>query len=351
MNLQEKLCGCRRNSNPSLLAALMVFMLLFAVSVCLPAENEWSRKTDMPTARGWLSTVVIDGKIYAVGGLDDLALATLEEYDPQLDRWTRKADMPTAHVNDLSTSVIEGKLYTIGRAVPNVEEYDPELNKWTVRARIPTERRDFTTSVVNGKIYAIGGNIRGGEFGEIPPIMPIEVYDPVTDEWEKKGDTPTPREGHCAAVVGGKIYIIGGQTTDGWVWEPPSKLVEEYDPVTGMWEEKASMPTARMNLTCSVVNGKIYVIGGWNRGVSFPTLEVYDPATDSWEKKKGMPGPRYAFASAAVNGKIYAIGGWTGLRGQKTVEEYDTGFDPSTVHKSVTAEGKLASTWGQIKTR
>ena len=260
MNLQKKLCGCRQNCVPTLLAAFVAFMLLFTTSVCLPVGDTWSRKTDMPTARGWLSTGVVNGKIYAVGGLDDLALATLEEYDPQLDRWTRKADMPTAHVNDLSTSVVEGKLYTIGRGPgtegpAKVEEYDPQLDKWTVRASIPTKRRAFTTSVVNGKIYAIGGNTR--EFGKIPPILPIEVYDPVTDKWEKKGKTPTPREGHCAAVVDGKIYIIGGQTEEGWVWEPPSKLVEEYDPVTGMWEEKASMPTARMNLTCSVVNGSI----------------------------------------------------------------------------------------------
>ncbi len=59
----------------------------------------------------------------------------------------------------------------------------------------------------------------------------------------------------------------------------------------------------------------------------------------------------WVLSTVVINGKIYAIGGWTGLRGQKSVEDYDTGFDPSTVHKSVTAEGKLASTWGQIKTR
>jgi N-acetylneuraminic acid mutarotase len=51
----------------------------------------------MPTARTFLSTCVVDDKIYAVGGIPTKtwpAFSTVEEYDPVTDTWTKKGDMP-----------------------------------------------------------------------------------------------------------------------------------------------------------------------------------------------------------------------------------------------------------------
>jgi len=55
--------------------------------------------------------------------------------------------------------------------------------------------------------HAIGG-IQGGPPG--PGISTVEAYDPETDTWEKKADIPTPRWGLSTSVVDGKIYAIGG---------------------------------------------------------------------------------------------------------------------------------------------
>jgi len=63
------------------------------------------------------------------------------------------------------------------------------------------------------------------------------------------------------------------------------------------------MPTARVNVSTSVVNGKIYAIGGspgykqWYDG--FTTVEEYDPETDTWSKKADMPTKRYSYFSLA----------------------------------------------------
>lgn len=57
----------------------------------------WTQKANMPTARWGVSTSVVDGKIYAVGGGERRGpFSTVEEYDPTTDTWTKKADMPTA---------------------------------------------------------------------------------------------------------------------------------------------------------------------------------------------------------------------------------------------------------------
>ena len=113
------------------------------------------------------------------------------------------------------------------------------------------------------------------------------------------------------------------------------------------------MPTARFLPVTSVVNGRIYAIGGGTViGQSFEMVrkvEVYNPATDRWTEAPNMQKRRHWHAASAVLGKIYVIGGAsqnrpggepTGI--MSTVEEFDTGY-------ALNAQGKLPTLWGEIK--
>jgi len=172
----------------------------------------------------------VNGKIYAIGGAYTTNPAAVEEYDPATDTWTRKANMPTAR-NGLSTSVIDGRIYVIGGAtsfggsgISTVEEYDPATDTWRQKANMRTARVYLSTSVVNGKIYAIGGT--AGNWN--PVLSTVEEYDPVTDTWAKKPDLPTARMFVPTSMVNGEIYAIGGSLAY-WPWTPTS-TVEVYDP-------------------------------------------------------------------------------------------------------------------------
>ena len=146
------------------------------------------------------------------------------------------------------------------------------------------------------------------------------------DTWITKADMPTARFGLSASVVNGKIYAIGGATVNG---APALATVEEYDPVTDTWKSKTNMPTARYFLTTSAVDRTIYAIGGGPRFVSgsvdpLTTVEAYDPAANKWMTKADMPTLRGAMKSAVANGKIYVIGGIsTVFSPLSVVEEYD----------------------------
>ena len=147
-------------------------------------------------------------------------------------------------------------------------------------------------------------------------------------KWEAISELPTHRQSFSTAVVDGKIYLIGGTLFEHargvrrdpgpGIWRGPfgMSLMEVYDPETNMWQRLADMPTVRAGAKTAVVDGKIYVMGGYagkdNQGVNFKFLkavEMYDPQTDTWVRKQDLPIPRIQFGVGGVAGKIYAIGG------------------------------------------
>ena len=47
---------------------LLVFILLYLASSTLAEVGTWTRKSDLPTPRTGLSSSVVNGKIYVIGG-------------------------------------------------------------------------------------------------------------------------------------------------------------------------------------------------------------------------------------------------------------------------------------------
>ena len=304
-------------------------------AVVTRVNGTWTTRADMPTGRWELSTCVVDGKIYAIGGAGPVyeALRTVEVYDPATDTWTTKSEMPTAR-QGLSTSVVDGKIYAIGggsassssygvvETYSTVEEYDPATDTWTTKSPMPTARGFHSANVVDGKIYVFGGSPGAPARAS---ILAVEMYDPATDTWAQKSDMPwslrTGIRAGFSSVVDGKIYAFGGYGGSG--------IVDEYDPATDTWTAKSDMPTARHALSTSVVDGKIYAIGGYVPGVpghpGLATVDIYDPATDTWTTAPDMPTGRFGPRTSVVDGKIYVIGGeeyWIGSA-SRTVEVYE----------------------------
>src|SRR5215467_7038243 len=76
------------------------------------------------------------------------------------------------------------------------------------------------------------------------------------------------------------------------------------------WTRLAPMPTARQEVSVSVLDGKVFVIAGYDaNGQSTATVEVYDPRTDAWQKAASLPIATNHNAAATVNGRLYAFGG------------------------------------------
>ncbi len=301
----------------------------------------------MNAPRIGLATSVVDGVLYAMGGWDGTkALATVEAYEPTTDTWTSRANMPTARVH-LKTSVVEGKIYAIGGATtpggPSltiVEVYDPASNAWTTRAPLNQGRKAFCTSAVGGRVYAIGGVEEWGQPSTL--LRAVEAYDPAADRWTPKADMPTARYGLFCSTLEGRIYAIGGHDEI----NAGLQTLQVYDPAADTWATAASMRVIRGYGCAAAVEGMVYAIAGakgcggmpCDDGCTIPgpfdwanAIEAYNPETNTWVEKAEIPTARFGLSCGVLDGKIFAVGGmdknsWF-QRPLGTVEAYDARYD------------------------
>ena len=149
--------------------------------------------------------------------------------------------------------------------------------------------------------------------------------------WRTAALMPTKRTEVAAAALDGKIYVVGGFEKPGLgnvLNFAVTPSVEMYDPATDRWTSKAPLPVGLHHVGIGVVGGRLYVIGGYTKSGlsvwnSVATVYAYDPATDRWTERASMPTARGALSVTEHEGKLYAIGGYDRKANTSAVEVYD----------------------------
>jgi N-acetylneuraminic acid mutarotase len=152
-----------------------------------PATNTWLRRASPPTDHSIGAGGVINGKFYLVGGFKILHCSenghpdacsqddnALHVYNPATNSWTSKAPIPVK-LHFASAVVLNGKLYVVGGETEVGSEaaqvYDPASNTWSEKAALPLETTGGAAAVAGGKIVYIAGYA-----GEIPYPGSSAVY-------------------------------------------------------------------------------------------------------------------------------------------------------------------------------
>jgi N-acetylneuraminic acid mutarotase len=176
-----------------------------------------------------------------------------------------------------------------------------EMNSsWSNVSSMPTPRSESGVAILGDKIYVVGG-----ESYEIKKTNVVEVYDISTNKWSTAAPLPKGMNHIALSPYNGKLYGVGGTHENGY-----SNKLYIYDPEQDKWSEGKSMPGARTALTVNFIDGKLYAVGGVDdvHNVMNTNL-VYDPANDSWTEMAPMPTSRHHPTSSVVDGKLYVIGG------------------------------------------
>jgi N-acetylneuraminic acid mutarotase len=295
----------------------------------------WSTKAAMSTARGSFGVAAVNGKIYAIGGINDTSnspLSVNEEYNPANDVWRSKADMPTPR-SGFAVAVYNNKIYVFGGTISNGyvgnnEVYDPATNTWQTKASMPTPRADLCASVVNDKIYLTGGKRYSSASPYYIETDINEVYDPATDTWSTAAPLPTAVQGYASTVVDGSIYYLGGQRQPSSASN--SAVVNSnqvYDVASNSWSKATPLKDVSSYGAAAVTGGffapqRIYYVGGYANNVFNSQTQVYNPSSNSWSYAETMPTSRAYLGVAVINDVLYAIGGFNGTNWLGTTEQY-----------------------------
>jgi len=213
---------------------------------------------------------------------------------------------------------------------------------YTTRAALPAARNETTAAVVNGKIYVIGGNFPSKKYD----VAVNEEYDPAANAWRARAPMPSGLNHIGSAALNGKIYIVGGFTSNGH--KGVQDKVFEYDPAADAWKTIAPLSSPRGSVAAAVVGGKLHAFGGRNdKDKVVADHEIYDPTSGKWTAGKPLPRGRDHMAAVTVGDKIHIVGGRYGANSDKSDlhEIYDPATDTYTSAPPVpTARGGGAGT-------
>jgi Kelch motif len=183
------------------------------------------------------------------------------------------------------------------------------LGSWTTRAPMPTPRISLAAAVVYNVshqpiLYAIGG-----ETYTSPAVRQVEAYNFATNTWTRKADLPNARAiTGPASVINGKIYLVGGINAGYGL----TNSLFVYDPGTNTWSSKASLPVKILQGQSGAIGGKLYVLVGRCNGCEATyvrRLYRYDPSSNSWTRRADCPRIHASPATNVIGGKLYVAGG------------------------------------------
>ncbi len=247
--------------------------------------------------------------------------------------WSKLAPMLHPR-SEMAVAEVGGKMYVIGGYPPGripsdvVQVYDPAANSWTLGPATPLPLHHSIAMAVGGRLFLIGGEFHGAGTGH-PPVYLSDVYelDVASGVWLQRAPMPTARSGGGAGVIDGKIYVAGGRP-------PRGNDFAVYDPAADQWTVLPNLPTARNHLAVDAIGGKLYVAGGrFDAGVGgemTAVLEVFDPATGAWKSGAPMPAPRAGVTAIAAFGCLYVIAGEGNTADSRGMFKQTEAYDPRT---------------------
>lgn len=246
--------------------------------------------------------------------------------------WRYLTEIPHVKQGSFGISVLNNCIFVIGGSYdisldnedihPFGFKYNPLTLEWSTLKPMNFDRCRFSLNVLEGSLIAVGGHSEGSyqRLDELPGgnVASVEKYDPITDNWTMLTSMPEYRSQHAGATYKNKLFISGGLSHDGNVLDS----FYQYDSLADCWTKICNL-TPRADHVMLRVDKKIYICGGWNeidgqrRLIS--AIECYDIQTSNIVTITHISTPRYHAGITIVNNKIYFIGGFA-ADGELTVE-------------------------------
>ena len=123
---------------------------------------------------------------------------------------------------------------------------------------------------------------------------------------------PSPRSSLDAAVLNGHVYVVGGWKLSGEAeesfWHQTAWSMDLSNPQAG-WHALPKPPFQRRAVSAAAFRGNLYVIGGMqSEGGPTTRVDIYDPQKKTWSIGPSLPGKGmsgFGSSSFAVGDNLY----------------------------------------------
>jgi N-acetylneuraminic acid mutarotase len=252
--------------------------------------------------------------------------------------WSTGTAVAQGAIQETAAVAVAGKIYLIGGfddnegIVARVQVYDVATGTWSDGPPLPRAVH-HANAVSDGTTIYVLGALSGNNFTAIGDSYALA---PATDtQWTTLTAMPPARARGAAVadVIDGKIYVAGGFRN-----VQASDLVDVYDPDTNDWTPLASMPATRDHACGGAIGGELVVAGGRTVQTNSPRPDVwsYSPGDNAWTPRAAMPTGRGGMGCGVIGDVLYTTGG----EGNPAI--------PSGVFASVEAFTPSTNTWSQL---
>jgi uncharacterized protein (TIGR02145 family) len=271
-------------------------------------NSNWTRLSDMPTARSSSHSINYGDRIYVFGGDNSGAV---EVYSPRTNTWEIKKSFPGKEFNWSGIGLSGDTVFAVIGIGPRdntkyhvIASYNIKSDEWKRIDSTSTAVNDPAVAISGRSIYLISGYMfEGATFGsgKFWNTDSVKVYNLDTKQWRMKAKIPTKRHAAVAIPIDSKIYVFSG--VGDCFCAPGSNALQVYDPQTDTWSLKSTVTWPMDYFRGSRIGDKIYFIAA-NK------VRVYNIITDSWNSDSPISYEGSMFSHAVYNNTIYIFGGW-----------------------------------------
>ncbi len=136
-------------------------------------------------------------------------------------------------------------------------------------------------------------------------LLSLAAAAPSRAQWMAAPPMGTARTGAAAAILDGRLYVVGGRDAGGALLAS----AEAFTPATG-WAPIAPLDDARADAQLVAFEGRLYLLGGFGDSDDTDDVEIYDPGLDRWEgADRDLDRSRAGLAAGVAGGAMYVLGG------------------------------------------
>lgn len=277
-----------------------------------PGANTWTTIAPLTYGlRGAGAGTLTNGCIIVFGGWDEGYTYTgyAYRYDPVANTWTAIANYPGSGYGDVgSATLVNGCIIGIGGTNSTdgystaVNCYNPSSNSWTALNSYPVGLYGINAERLgNGAIMCVGG-VGSGD-------AQTSVYVFPTDSGEHIYNEDWVRYGNCPFAIHDSVVA---NTANGEIFFRNNNGCYRSNTSGNNWVQVASYPITLYTAVsgCSLTNGSVVCVGGWDGSGFSANAYRYDPGANSWTQIASYP---YIIAQGSLsllgNGSILYVGG------------------------------------------